>query len=198
MSVKSERRARIAEFAKECLSEHVLIPEQENEPVRMWLCRTPKKTSYWYRVVAAPGMVLIYGDVGDRMFQMYDRDAVQWARGAKDSFDYLLGKIVGRHEDRLPEAIVELAKEELGAARDDDEREHAQKVYDAVVEAEKWGEDVFQTYYDASGGDFEFACVGIDSDTSSLWAVHCLKKFVELLEARDGSGKKEDEQEKTS
>jgi hypothetical protein len=140
-------------------------------------------------------MALVYGDVGDRMFQMYDRDAVKWACGAKDSFDYLLGKIVDKRDDRLPEAIVELAKEELDEASDDHEREHAQKVYDAVLEAEEWGEDVFQAYYDASGGDFEFACIGIDADTSSLWAVHCLQKYVELLEARNGSKEKEDSKE---
>ena len=141
---------------------------------------------YHYRVVAAPGMLLVYGDIGDHMLQNHDRDLVKWlVDGAINSPDYLIQKIVhhNRHKDFFHDEAMLLLDKAVTDASDDDEADAANKLRNEVLDNwdQEYGHphDFAKAYYEA-GGDPELIDYTMDFSSGVYWTIECLKKFVEL------------------
>ena len=184
MQSKKKHRATIAELAKKSLAGHVISPEQEEGPVRMWLCHKPGTGMYHYRVVAAPGMLLVYGDIGDHMLQNHDKDLVPWLKDAIKSPDYLISKFVRRPREFFPDEATHLLNELIKEAEEynydvEEAVDFRHKVLDNWNEENDDGHEFGKAFYEA-GGDPELIDRTYDYDSSVYWTVECLKKFVEL------------------
>lgn len=154
--------------------------------MRMWLCRRPGSGMYHFRVVAGPGMLLVYGDVGNHILQNHDKDMVKWlVDGAVNSTEYLIGKFVHRPEVFFPYEATLLLNSMVDEAFDDREREYMDnlraKVFDewSLEMESRDGHDFAKAFYEA-GGDVEYISQTFDYDSDVYWTVECLKKFVEL------------------
>ena len=202
---KAEHRATITEIAQEALASHVISPEQESGPVRMWLCHRPGTGAYHYRVIAAPGMLLVYGDIGDHMLQANDKDLVPWLHRAINSPDYLISKFVRRPKTFFPyEAMLLLDRlvqdgkdwdEQSGYNLDEDgneimgmHEEEARTLKRKVLD--EWDPDyddehMFARAFYYAGGEASLIESTRDYDSDVYWTVECLKKFVELYDEHE-------------
>lgn len=154
----------------------------------MWLCHRPGSGMYHFRVVAGPGMLLVYGDVGDHMLQNHDKDMVKWlVDGAVNSTEYLISKFTHRPKVFFSHEAMLLLNSMVDDAFDDHEREYMGNIRAEVLDG--WspdtesgdGHDFAKAFYGA-GGDIECVNQTFDYDSDVYWTVECLKKFVELYE----------------
>lgn len=198
---KKESRATIAEIAGESLANHVITPEQTDGPVRMWYCGRKGTGMYSYRVIAAPGMLLVYGDVGDYMLQANDRDLIPWLKGAIRSEDYMISKMINKGEVFRPDEAIALLNTLVEEAKEDDEGDlrhedeednntyHYSKQAIALKSAvlDEWdpdygsGEEFARAFMNA-GGECSLLSRTVDYESGVYWTMECLKKFVELYE----------------
>jgi len=89
MSKKQDRMRTIDELAKEAFKDHVLREEGEGR----WFCGRPGTGMYHFRLIVAPGCVLLYGDIGEAVFLCAEPDALNWLlASAGGGRDYILGK----------------------------------------------------------------------------------------------------------
>jgi hypothetical protein len=175
----------IAGYAKKAFETHELTVEQANGPVRMWHCGKPGTGIYSFRVVAAPGFISIYGDVGDGMLAAYDRDMVAWLGGAIRSPSYLFSKMIKSRKVFRADLARNLLKELVDEA-DEDNKEKAEKMVENILD--NWNDDppdehgfeFFNAAYEA-GVDSEYFDSVMDHCADDYWTLECLKKFVELL-----------------
>ena len=98
--------ARIKESALKELENHELVQEGEG---RFFLARRYRDGSKWhgktdsayhYRVIFAPGYVVLLGDLGSLVLSCYDRDSLSWLRGCIAGHDYVLSKIEAGRDAR--------------------------------------------------------------------------------------------------
>ena len=183
---KEEYRQQIFGLAKDSLEKHILRQELDTEKFKIWMCRNPDNSFYWYRVVAIPGCLIVQGDVGNRIFTMYDADPVSWIKGAAKSPDYVMGKCEDKRKDFLSGEAKVLLQELL---QENDLEECSSKNETLVRKVE----DIEEAWYDEGDGDqfsrayceagFDsedlLSCYDFNSDV--IWSYLCLKKFVELL-----------------
>ena len=201
------RRADYAKYAEEAFAEHIITPEQTEGPVRMWLCHKPGTGIYHFRVIAAPGILVVTGDVGDNILRASDRDLVPWLRGAVKSPDYLMEKIVrgynckefveGEVENMFcnmlenagydPSLAEEDAEEDAEEQNENSYIQNARKIIEDTKENwyhdydDRTGHEFCRAFSDA-GGDSEYTESLFDYDSNALWTCNCLKKFIELLD----------------
>jgi hypothetical protein len=71
------RRAEAEKSAERNFKRHVLTKEGEGR----WLFRDPDCQAFWFRVVAAPRTIMMFGDTGGVMLHPSDWDALGWLRG---------------------------------------------------------------------------------------------------------------------
>ena len=109
-----QHRDLIAGLAAEALKEHVLT----RRPDGSWRCGNANGSSnYAFSIFFAPGMVAVWGDLGEFVIRHFDGDSLGWLlRATKDGEypDYLLGKIQALHGDQeelhYAEAMAHLAE----------------------------------------------------------------------------------------
>ena len=84
-------RESIAAMAAKSFEHHRITADGEGS----FVCRKPGDSHYWFGVVVKPGMILVYGDIGEYVFRVSDRDALGWflTAGSAGSIDYVLGKV---------------------------------------------------------------------------------------------------------
>lgn len=100
-------------------SRHVITQEGEGR----WLFARPKTGMYHFRVIAAPGAVIVYGDIEDIILTPSDRDALHWLksvlRGPPGQYDlsYVAEKVRGRKDivEFQPRLLEEWAENEREA-----------------------------------------------------------------------------------
>ena len=199
---RKRQRQDIQEIANESFANHTLKVEQDQGPVRMWLCSRPGTGMYHFRVVAAPGWLAVYGDVGNHMLSANDKDLIPWLKRSVKSYDYLISKfenVLDLKDTFFPEEAEKLLEEcdaEGMMAETYPYDSQGQKFVDKVREDwdKEYGDhhDFCSAFYNA-GGDPELLDRVVDFGPSVWWTVECLKKFVELLEAHDESTKTENE-----
>ena len=203
---KKERRATFERYAVDAFADHILKPEQTEGPVRMWLCHKPETGIYHFRVVAAPGMIAVYGDVGENILRAYDIDLVPWLRGSVKSPDYLISKIVGAEKRKeFIEGEVEpmfanmlecagydpaLTDEDAEEQEEDSYIKEAHRIIEETKENRNPDYDSanghnFCEAFHSAGGDSELLDCLFDYDSDTLWTLNCLKKFVELLDKQN-------------
>jgi len=199
---KKENKIILNELIDEAFANHIITSEQIEGPVKMWYCGRKGTGIYSYRVISAPGMLLVYGDVGDYMLQANDRDLVPWLRGAVKSENYLISKFVNKGEIFFPDEAVQLLNDLVLEADEYDKTEGydededgnkidghygppARKLRRDVLD--EWdaeyddGPSFAKTFYGA-GGDVELIDRTIDYSSSVYWTAGCLKKFIKLLD----------------
>ena len=88
-STEAETRASIAEMAKESFARHELTVKADRE----WLCKRPGEWAYSFFVIARPGVLIVYGDLGEYVLRMHNEDPITWLDGAVGSPAYLFGKV---------------------------------------------------------------------------------------------------------
>lgn len=88
------RRSKTADMASGVFKEHVLTPRAE----KTWICRKIGSPFYAFSVHVEPGMVVLWGDIGDFVFRHNGspaEDTLSWfVASAMSDDDYLLRKIV--------------------------------------------------------------------------------------------------------
>lgn len=176
MTARKEHRRVAAEYAARDFAEHGLVVEQGEGPVRMFLCRRPGTGMYHYRVVFGPRFVVVTGDIGERVLCVSDRDSLAWLLGARDSIDYVCGKMTERNEEFLEEETEEWLKE-FGD-------EVAAKVRERWEDEQNEGIDPGLAWYRAcyfSGIDDPPTCT--DHSFRSLYIAQALRSFCLLYEA---------------
>ena len=169
---REKNRKRLAKMANEAFVDHKLVPEQISTSLKMWYCGKKGTGMYSFRVIAAPGMLLVYGDVGDYMLQANDRDLIPWICGAIKSENYVIGKMVHKHrvflEDEAELLLQRLANKDFTNRV----RDRWNKEYD--------GEHEFCRAFYEEGGEISYLESVMDHESSVYWTMECLKKFVEL------------------
>lgn len=115
--------ATIQRIAKDSFANHVVTEEAPGE----YRVARPGTGIYGFWLLFRPGMVCVWGDLGEWVLRHGDRDSVGWFRGASNSPEYLCEKTrAGNHEEFYPyEAIAhlkELAADDYSPARDALER----------------------------------------------------------------------------
>lgn len=170
------------------LEAHVVRPEGDGR----WLCARPdpreRKGWTWnwaFRVVVAPGLVVLYGDIYELVLRTH-ADALGWLLGsASCSTSYWLEKIP--HEFRRPEEFSkDLARELIREAELDSSK---------VAELLEFVDDIDEDDRDAVGKwhdawlDLGFDCHEIESPTlPAFWTlaqIEALRWFVRNLPAEE-------------
>lgn len=179
-------RESIRSIAKEAFKSHCLTSEQTEGPVRMWLCHQPGTGIYHFRVVAAPGFLAVYGDVGDGMVLMHDKDPIPWLRGAVNSPDYLLGKMVKkqklffvREAEKILQEMVDNSASQDEITKNINRVSNIEDNWDREIDTE----EEFAKALWKCGEDTEMVDRTTDYCNDDWWTVECLKKFIELLGA---------------
>lgn len=172
-------REDIFSTAESAFKDHVIFTEQDSGPVKMWLCQKPGTYIYHFRIVSAPRMICVYGDVGDNVLTINTKDSVNWIKSSYKSINYVVEKIStsNKRENYLffKDEAIELAKNELSKNK----FEQLLDEYEFVDDFDAY--TVFCNLFITFGGEAEFLCNVIDYEPSIYWTVACLKKFVELL-----------------
>ncbi len=182
------------ERARDSLKDHVLKAEQPEPPARLWVCRRPDSSQYWFRVVATGGALIVYGDIADRILMMHDVDSVAWLRKAIDDPSYVIQKIQGerRSKEVFDEQLVEPYLLAESAARASDP-EDAKRYADAL---DDWRDD-----YGPDEGTEDMACQVVSKhlgemeemaefyhwERDVLWTYYALERFVQLLDASEST-----------
>jgi hypothetical protein len=185
---RQEHEATIARLAAEAFASHQLTAEGEGR----WLCAQPKgptRAFHWFRVITAPYVVIVCGDLGDGIFECSDRDSLTWLRGASEGA-YLRSKLRccdGGPTEFLPGEAVRAARAWLTEV-DEDGKDH-DRHRALVSEAEqslKWG-DLHQWEWSRLvqdyGLDVDAHAAGTVPSSRALWLTHALHAFVRLYEA---------------
>jgi hypothetical protein len=84
-----EARETVQRLAKDAFKDHVMSGEGDGR----WLCKRPGTGVYHFRLITAPGAVMVIGDLGEFVLRISDRDPIPWLRGSVNSFDYLVEKV---------------------------------------------------------------------------------------------------------
>ena len=181
-----QHRDSIISIAKEAFKDHCLTSEQTEGPVCMWLCHQLGTGVYHFRVIAAPGFMAVYGDVGDGMLMMYDKDPIPWLRGAIKSPDYLLKKVLKKQTKFFLSEAEGLLQDMIDTSETTEEltenTNRVNKIEDNWAK-EIESEEEFARALWSAGEDTEMVERAVDYSSDDLWTVECLKKFIELLDA---------------
>lgn len=172
------------------LEGHALKVEQGEGVARSWLCRNPKGGNAWFRVVAAPDMMAIYGDVADRIvYRIGTGDIIPWVRGAVHSRGYFVSKMPGAKREFDPDSVEEVMIEILQDHRENRDFVKARLCVERIRECRGW-RDIHSTEHaleaiedleeDAweRGGSFERPTDDV------IWFVAAAQKFIELLDEK--------------
>ncbi|KKL79323.1 hypothetical protein LCGC14_2016010 [marine sediment metagenome] len=185
---REKNRKRLAKMANEAFVDHKLVPEQISTSLKMWYCGEKGTRMYSFRVIAGPGMLLVYGDVGNFMLQAHDHDLIPWIRGAIKSENYVIRKMVRKHKVFLDDEAELLLQRLVNDAEecdltDDDEvgkvRDFTNRVRDRWDREYDEEHEFCKAFYE-EGGEASYLESVMGHELSVYWTIECLKKFVEL------------------
>jgi hypothetical protein len=171
-----DARETVVMLAKESFAKHVVAEVGTNE----WRCSAPGTWMHGFYVIARPGYVMVYGDIGDWILQHSDRDSVAWLRGAARDYDYLCGKIRTGEKRRFygGDALDDLNRE---IAEADEQNDTAARVREALgndFDQHEW----YQAWSDVGIGGSD--CGSFEHwDSGPLWMAEALRWLVEHLPA---------------
>jgi len=177
----------IREMAESSFGGHEIRPEG-GDVVRSWLCRNPKSSFYWFRVITGPRLVMVTGDIGDMVLHPQAPDSLAWARGGLGSpgyvFEKLETKLTEFDEGLIKSGLDELERDLSAGLVDGDE------LVDDAVEAFRELRDSHFHSAQAFYEDFRDSCLYADQDSipcverysdSFYWRLEALRWFVSNL-----------------
>lgn len=209
--MKKSIAQRIGEMAKESFKDHVLIEESvcAHRVLRCWLCKRPDSMIYSFRVVTAPGVLIVYGDVGHHILHRCE-DMLPWIRGAIGSRDYVLEKLMGSsltHTQFYPELVDDFFEEEAAETQKAIDEEfqvehHGERLKAIQAAKERWedersykeDDELPRVIYDIVTDEVKDWGLGDDSEAMGafffwtaevLWSYYCLACFVWLYELKE-------------
>lgn len=139
MNRASEHYALIEELAKDAFAKHALEKRADDRGTWWWRCSKPGTGNQAFNVATFPCYVMVWGDLGDAIFQVSDRDSLKWLLMASCR-DYALGKV--RATDGAKKQFMD------GDARDYLDQAEGEAVVDGRASTakhirdirERWGE----------------------------------------------------------
>jgi hypothetical protein len=151
---------------------------------------------YAFTVIIVPGLVVVYGDVGDAMLRTsYTtvEETVGWLRGA--GWDYLSGKLMFREAFRrfYPDDAVDWVRQRMAEGNEhgwsNDRERRAWEEFSADVEDSSACHDLHEHEWHRlvsdMGLDGDGHSVGTGWSASAFWTVECLRTFVALYDAKE-------------
>lgn len=186
---RDERRAILRIEADKAYKDHVVQVEGEGR----WYCGRPGSGTYHFRVIMAPAMILVYGDIKDVVFRVTNSNAMEWLRTSIDDLDYVLGKVAAfdgpTQKFSRGDALRKLRELEV---RYGEPATRARKAYDRYRDRDgdeqAWGKAM-----DENGFDTE---IPRDWDSQLFWQYHALRHFCRLLDEA-GKGKEQNHADAT-
>ena len=178
----TDTKATVRRLAVELFADHALIKEGARE----WRCGRKGTVVYSARILFRPGMIAVWGDLGEWILRHGDSDSIGWLRGAISSPDYLLSKVQAGEKERFypDDALAWLRSEDAvhtyGRQKIEVARESLDLYEPFSLTIEQW----LRACYEAEMDDpprFEKPC------ESALWLVELLRKFVALEAAGDSA-----------
>jgi hypothetical protein len=143
---------RIQKTVEHDLRNHVIRLDQDG-PFRVWLCREPGRTSYWFRVIAGHNLIVVTGDIGDLIVTPRRPDALSWMRGALDSPDYFAQKV--SQDVRITAFDKELVRLALAQERIDLEDYDLDDLADRLADLENLEGTSFDSEHEFSAAFYE-------------------------------------------
>jgi len=199
----------IEENAKRAFEDHVLIEEHADGLFRCWVCKRTDSIVYSFRVVTAPGALIVYGDVGHHILYRCE-DMLPWIRGSIGSRDYVLEKLMADSKATTQfysELVDEYFDDELAEAQkaideDFDVEHHEWRLKAVQVAKERWEDErsykeedeLPRVIYDIVTDSDKDGGLGEDGETMQsfyfwtadvLWSYFCLACFVWLYELKE-------------
>jgi hypothetical protein len=171
----------ISDLAHSAFKDHEIVSEQTGV-VSMWYCgRSDGSNAYSFRIIFAPGCIVVYGDVGDGIYHTYNYDTLSWLRRSANSPQYLIEKMGNKKEKFFPaeayEILSNMRKESIEQAKIAEEIRSNWNTSDF----EDCGHEFQKAFWEA-GVDTEITQGAFDYDSGVYWSIECLKKFIELLD----------------
>ena len=171
----------IHEMAAKSFQRHILKDEGGTDILHSWSCRGPGTGIYAFRVISAPGLLIVHGDVGEGIWQVSDRDSVRWLRGAFKSRDYVLGKLVATKDpprEFKPQDALRYLDEMMFKEGRLSEEHYEDLRRAALTDWEDPGTAFAREWYEV-GLDDPPRCQGPTSQ--ALWLYECLCWFIQAL-----------------
>jgi hypothetical protein len=127
----------VRRLAVDSFANHQVINERDGE----WLCRKPGRSEYWFKVIARPGVLIVFGDIGDWILWMSDKDPIRWAAAAARSPGYFFEKLhaapLDGRDEFYPADLRAWLRDRLAGCREDSAgAEHCQRALDELDERE--------------------------------------------------------------
>lgn len=94
--------------ARQSFGEHILVPAGDD---RWWFRRKNEWVPYGFGIIAAPRLVVMYGDAGELMFEPSDRNALSWLRSVTNYDNYDVCYIASKVPLVMRKGIVEFQSE---------------------------------------------------------------------------------------
>ena len=173
---------KVAKDAIKSFLSHELTCESKTDKVALYRCAQPGTSCFSFRVVVAPGCIVVYGDIGDGMIYNYKsfQDQIPWLRGSVNSSRYLIDKMVFAEREFC---------EETAKANWENEKENYEEG------DEEFEDIVSDNYPDQAWYNFFYGSLRCDESPGCedykigvYWTVECLKKFIELLDKENSNG----------
>lgn len=101
-----ETHDKIRQMAETSFGKHRI----EKEPTG-WLCKNPEAGFYWFRVILAPNLILVTGDVGDLLIHPGVTDPMRWLKKCLRDPSYVFGKTDGSLKVYDPELMARQMQE---------------------------------------------------------------------------------------
>ena len=163
----------VAKLAAASFKNHAIVQEGEGR----WLCAKPGTNIYSFRVILAPGYVVLLGDLGELVLRHHERDSLRWLLTCPH-IDYMLGKCPFRGQLReFDQAAAEQYLSEMDDLTLAFRIREAWKVAVHCDEDEAWR----SSYYLATGDSEVPACDRWNDQ--ALWQAEALLWFCRAYEA---------------
>jgi hypothetical protein len=179
----AEAAEQVAGYAQASFRDHVAQQLGPGE----WLCKKPGTGIYHFFVISRSGTLIVYGDIGEWILQMSEKDPTRWLPGAIRSPGYFFEKMRaadisggGRDEFYLKDALADLqhrAAESRENGRADGGAAGRALEELADFDADELSREQFcSVLYEA--GCEEFGRMGVGPSGRSLWLLEAMKWFV--------------------
>jgi len=162
----------------------------DDDTVKLWRCGKPQSSTYMFYVCSAPNCLMVYGDVGEFMWQRH-YDMIPFIRGAIESLDYFSEKvprgieIKTEYEELVEEWALTIKEERALSGHDwDDSCDTAlAEIMDAYA--------IYGSVHDFQSALFDSKLCTDYEDMpdlqhytySYLWVIEGLKWFIKELDA---------------
>lgn len=183
-----DARRTVQRLAVDAFKDHALTEEGDCR----WICKRAGGGAYWFRLITAPGSIVIIGDVGECILRPYckQHQVVSWLRGAVNSPAYFVEKVQASKTSPFafyPEEAIKWLND-YAKEMADENADYARRVSDAWAAASEMhdGDGLSQHDYlriASDAGIDDAYDVGRYLSSRMLWMIEVCRCFVRLHDA---------------